>query len=72
MLKRVELEDWFARNLRGHEAIKQTISKDLVKENTNIHTKMKLDAKTASKLMEAEVDPLFCKAYGVQYNPDRG
>ena len=72
MLKRVELEDWFARNLRGHEAIKQTISKDLIKENTNVHTKMKLDAKTASKLMEHEVDPHFCKAYGVQYNPDRG
>ena len=40
----------------------------MLKEHSNIHTQLKIDQ---GKLEETEIDPLFCKAYGVQYNPDR-
>ena len=32
---------------------------------------MKINEQQASKLEENEIDPIFCKAYGVMYNPDR-
>ena len=32
---------------------------------------MKIKEQEASKLEENEIDPIFCKAYGVMYNPDR-
>lgn len=70
-LSRPEKEEWFQRNLRGYEALRNAVSKDLLKENTNIHTKMKIKEQEASKLEENEIDPIFCKAYGVMYNPDR-
>lgn len=65
-LKKIEIEDWFVRNMRAIEAKKQMEHKDLIKEKSLYHANM---MKQTAKV--DEIDPIFQKAYGVTYNADK-
>ena len=65
-LKQIEVEDWFVRNYRAMEAKKQMDNKDFIKKQSRFHDNMiKHQAKVE------EIDPIFCKAYGVEYDEKR-
>ena len=65
-LKQIQVEEWFVRNLRAIEAKKQMENKEFIKKQTRFHDNMiKHQAKVE------EIDPIFCKAYGVEYDEKR-
>ena len=61
VLKRVELDEWFQRNLRALESTKTGVAKEMLKSNTNIRSKIEHD----SAQLRFDIDPIFCKHYGV-------
>ena len=65
-LKQIEVEDWFVRNYRAMEAKKQMDNQLFIKKQSRFHDQMiKHQAKVE------EIDPIFCKAYGVEYDEKR-
>ena len=69
LLTKHDKEEWFIRNLRTHDNKSAVVHKDKLKGNTNLMTKVQIAANAADSA--GDIDPIFCKAYGVQYNSVR-
>ena len=65
-LKKIEVEDWFQRNIRNYEAARYMLVKDRLRDGTSFYDSIHKGNDEINK-----IDPIFLRAYGVQYNNER-